>query len=86
MRMATAMKIMPVTMNPPNAYSYPILLITISAGEMKAKLDPRYAGAFPLVIRINSKVPMPFMRSAMAGLIPRIYGTRTDALNMAKVC
>ena len=26
------------------------------------------------------------MRSAIAGLIPKIYGTSTDAENIAKVC
>src|SRR5699024_12226456 len=58
-------------------------LITSRAGDRNAKLEPRYAGAFPFVIRINSSVPTPFIKSTTAGLIPNIKGTSTDAPNMA---
>ena len=60
--------------------------MTSSAGLMKAKLEPRYAGLLPLVTKMKISVPMPFISSAMAGLIPSRYGTSTDALNMANVC
>lgn len=46
----------------------------------------RYAGALPFVIRINKSVPTPFIRRTMAGLIPNINGTRTEAPNMANMC
>ena len=35
---------------------------------------------------MKMNVPMPFMRRAMDGLIPSMYGTSTEALNIAKVC
>ena len=60
--------------------------MTSRAGEIKAKLEPRYAGDFPFVTKIKISVPTPFISNAMAGLIPSKYGTSTDALNMAKVC
>ncbi len=49
--------------------------MTSVAGAMKAKDEPRYAGALPLVIRMNSSVPMPFMNSTIAGLMPSMNGT-----------
>ena len=51
-KIATIEKIAPAAINPPSTYSYPILSITINAGARNAKLEPRYAGAFPFVIRI----------------------------------
>ena len=60
--------------------------MTMVAGAMKAKDEPKYAGALPLVIRMNSSVPMPFMNSTIAGLMPNINGTSTDAPNMANMC
>ena len=60
--------------------------MTIPAGARKAKLEPKYAGAFPLVIAINKSVPTPFINSTMAGLIPNKKGTSTDAPNMANIC
>ena len=55
-------------------------------GDRNAKLDPRYAGALPFVIRMNSSVPTPFIRSTMEAGIPKSIGTSTDALNIANVC
>ena len=76
----------PTATNPPSAYSYPHLLITTPAGARNAKLEPKYAGAFPFVIKINSSVPIPFINSTTAGLIPNTNGTSTDAPNMANMC
>ena len=51
-----------------------------------AKLEPRYAGAFPFVIKINNSVPIPFISSTIDAGIPNSIGTRTEALNIANVC
>jgi hypothetical protein len=53
---------------------------------MKAKLEPRKAGALPLPMMMNKTVPIPFMKRAMAGLMPKSIGTRIEAPNMAKRC
>ena len=52
----------------------------------EAKLLPRYAGAFPFVTAIKIRVPIPFIKRTIAGFIPKIIGTKTDAPNIAKVC
>ena len=44
------------------------------------------AGAFPFVIAIKSSVPRPFINSTIAGLIPKINGTKTEAPNIANIC
>jgi len=58
----------------------------MEAGARNAKLEPRYAGAFPFVIQIKSSVPTPFISRTMLGLMPNRIGTRTDAPNIAKTC
>ena len=40
----------------------------------------------PLVRKMNSKVPMPFMKRTMPEWMPNRMGTSTDAPNMAKTC
>ena len=40
----------------------------------------------PLVMKMNSSVPIPFMNSTIAGLMSNINGTSTDAPNMANIC
>ena len=35
---------------------------------------------------IKISVPIPFINSTMAALIPKSHGTNTEALNMANVC
>ena len=56
------------------------------AGARKAKLDPKYAGAFPFVTIIKISVPQPFIKRTIAGLIPKRKGTKTDAPNIANMC
>ena len=56
------------------------------AGPKKAKLLPKYAGAFLFVIKINNSVPIPFINKTILGLIPKTIGTNTLAPNIAKVC
>jgi hypothetical protein len=86
MTKATIQPQKPTATKPPRAYSYPIWSMTIPAGARNAKLDPRYAGAFPFVITIKRSVPTPFINSTTAGLIPKIKGTSTVAPNMANMC
>jgi len=52
----------------------------------KAKLEPKYAGAFPFVIKINNNVPIPFIKRTIPGLTLNRIGTKTEAPNIAKVC
>ena len=40
-----------------------------NTGEIKAKLDPRYAGILPLQIKRYISVPMPLNSSTVAGLM-----------------
>ena len=56
------------------------------AGAINANDEPRYAGALPLVMRMNSSVPIPFMNSTIAGFILKMNGTSTDAPNIANIC
>lgn len=60
--------------------------LTAIIGLIKAKEDPRYEGAFPLVMMIKAKVPIPLVIRATAGLIPVSAGTNTVAPNIAKRC
>lgn len=76
----------PTATKPPSAYSYPICSMTIPAGARNAKLEPKYAGAFPFVTAIKRRVPTPFMNNTIAGLIPKMKGTSTVAPNMANIC
>ena len=76
----------PVVTKAPCAYWNPWPAMIMLAGPMNAKLDPRYAGAFPLVINMKSSVPIPFISSTVPGFIPNSIGTSTDAPNIAKVC
>ena len=56
------------------------------AGPKNAKLEPRYAGAFFFVIKMNNRVPTPFINKTIPASIPKIIGTKTEAPNIAKVC
>ena len=58
----------------------------MNPGDRNAKLEPRYAGDLPFVIRINSSVPIPFISRTIEAGIPNSTGTSTDALNIANVC
>ena len=59
---------------------------TASTGEIKAKLEPRYAGNRHLQIVKYSNVPIPFMNKAVAGSTCSKKGTSTVEPNMAKRC
>lgn len=53
---------------------------------INAKLDPKYAGALAFVIRMNNRVPIPFINKTIPGFTLNNIGTKTDAPNIANVC
>lgn len=53
---------------------------------MKAKLLPKYAGIFPLVVNKYTNVPSPELTSAIPGSIPTKMGTNTVAPNIVNKC
>ena len=55
-------------------------------GEIKAKLEPKYEGILPLVIKIYSSVPRPFINKQVVGLTLNKNGTKTVEPNIAKRC
>ena len=60
--------------------------INANTGEIKAKLEPRYAGILPLHKNRYKSVPIPLNSRTVAGLTLNKIGTSTVEPNMAKRC
>ena len=66
---AKIMKAKPKQINPPcaSAYESPAVDVTAKTGEIKAKLDPKYAGNRHLQMNKYKRVPIPFIKRQVAG-------------------
>jgi len=62
----------------------PHILDAEMMGAMKAKLEPRKMGTCPWVTRWKISVPMPAVKSAVAGSSPTSRGTNTVEPNATK--